>query len=262
MSRGPLPQSILEDIGRRVPDVVPLQVRALQLSPDIISASFPKESGVPVAAVCFHDVANTLCEARHALHEYHANGIYYCEHCQPPKKDAALFMEKFYLDDAALRLYSAGEHLANAICFMLDLTGDDLRPYRAKFRSLQGVVGKFLVAKRSDLRISKAVAGLASSKSWQKAMEYRDLWVHKQPPPVHGAGIVYQRRKRWDISEDGRVATLPIGGGDAPLYSVKNLADFIEPAFTKFVETVNDCLEYYTNLVAGGSGPNSAEQSG
>lgn len=265
MSRGLLPKSILEDIARRVPDVVPLRVRALQLNPDIISASFPKDSGVQEAAVCFHDVTNTLCEARYALHEYHANKVYYREDCQPPKEDEALFMERFYLDDTALRLYSAGEHLANAIRLMLDLTEDDLKPYKGKFKSRQAVVGKFLMTKRSDLKISKTIAALASSEKektcWQKAMNYRDLWVHEQPPLVHGTGIVYQRRKRWDISEDGS-ATLRIGGGDAPLYSVKNLADFIEPAFGEFVETVNDCLEYYTNLVAGGSSSNSAEESG
>ena len=260
MSRGLLPKSILEGIACQVPDVVALQIRARQLDPGIISASFPKDSGVQEAAVCFHNVANTLWEARHALYEYHANRIYYREYRQPPKKDVAPFMERFYLDDTALRLYSAGEHLANAIRLMLDLTENDLKPYEAQFKSRQAVIGKFLMTKRSDLRISKAIAALASSESWEKAMKYRNLWVHEQPPLVHGTGIVYQRRKRWDISEDGS-ATLRIGGGDVPLYSVKDLADFIEPAFGKFVETVNDCLEYYMNLVAGGSGSNSADGS-
>jgi hypothetical protein len=251
MSRGTLDGTDLKRISQETPDLSELEGRVLSLTPDFISMTFPPDSDVPIASVCFSDASNTLHEARYALFEVFAHQIWYLEKKDPPNEMAAAFFGHFYTDDAALRLYSAGEHLANGIIMMLKITDEELKPYKQKGKriSQQSIVGNYLRKEKTNHPITKAVIGLADSKEWQATMTYRNKWVHKQPPTVEGLGIVFRRRVRWEPSPTGKVHTLHVGGGDKPEYSAEDLVGFIKPAMFKFKDTFTSVVEFYKELL-------------
>lgn len=142
MSRGELGKESLAELAEELPDLEGVWQAVLNLVPEFIPIKFPPDSSIHVAAPCLHDALRAVEEASHAFHEILAHRKCYLEKRGEPNPQAAIFFSKFYADDVALRLYSAGEHLANAIIFMLELTKSDLERYKKKNRvSLQIVVG-------------------------------------------------------------------------------------------------------------------------
>src|SRR5215218_1723998 len=130
MSRGKLDKVTARTIESQLPNVKDVRKAALQLQPDFISFGFPPGSTIPIAAVCLHDVTATLQEVRHALFQSLAYILWYREREDPPDEHKAVFFGRFYVDDAALRLYAAGEHLAEAIVCMLEISSSALNDYR------------------------------------------------------------------------------------------------------------------------------------
>jgi len=123
-------------------------------------------------------------EATYAFHEILAHRKWYLEKREAPNELTAIFFSKFYADDVALRLYSAGEHLANALLFMLEVSKHDLDRYKKKNRiSLQVVVGHYLINEYPNDPVTKAILKLVKSKGWLKTIKYRNDWVHNQPLP-------------------------------------------------------------------------------
>ena len=121
MSRGSLDEATLLKIHNSLPDLEGVQNIILGFSVDFVSIIFSPESSIPVATVCLQDATHTLAEARYALHEYFAHKIWYGQKAEPRSEMSTVFFSRFYIDDAALRLYSANEHLTNAIIFMLEI---------------------------------------------------------------------------------------------------------------------------------------------
>lgn len=238
-----------------------LQEMVTSFSPDILSGAlhpdgtyaFPPESSVPVASVCLQDAVHTLKEARYALSEVFTHQIWYLEKRDSPNEMAAAYFGRFYAADAALRLYSAGEHLANAIIMMLEISDEDLKPYKQKGKqeriSQQSIVGHFLKAQKPHHPITEAVNKLVDSKDWRDTIDYRNKWVHEQPPTVKELGIVYKRGRRWKPLPNEKGYTLGVGGGDAPEYSVDGLVGFINPAMFKFTDTLTSVVKFYTELL-------------
>ncbi len=161
---------------------------------------------------------------------------------------AAIYYERYYVDDAALRLYSAGEHVANALIFMLGVTQKQLRPYRKNRTSQQGAVGRFLADRRRDLPLSRSIGQLARSPDWRAAMTYRNEWVHEQPPTVQGLGIVYHRRRRWRSGAD-RSLYLGIGGGDSPKYTTTKLIQTVRGALDGILRVLDYAVMHYDTVL-------------
>ena len=248
MSGFVLDDSTRERIIQELPDVLAIQRKVQSVSPDFISIKFSPESAIPVALICLTDAVHTLAEARHALYELFAHRIWYEEKRDPPNEMVAVFFGRFYADDTALRLYSAGEHLANAIIFMLEINEKRFKRYKQRKISQQSAVGYFLKKEEPNHPITTAVLKLAKSKDWQKTIEYRNKWVHEQPPTVAGLGMIYERRKRWQRIETGYQLTA--GGGDKPEYSIDDLVGFIQPAFFQFTDTMEVVVEFYFKLLS------------
>ncbi len=223
MSRGKLDKEAGNKIGADLPNVTEIRKQTLHLQPDFISIGFHPGSRIPIAAVCLQDVTATLQEVRHALFEALAYILWYREIADPPNEHLAIFFGRFYVDDAALRLYAAGEHLAEAIVCMLEIESRDLKKYRKTGRhddlgSKQSALGKYLLAELPNHPITKAVSELISSKEWLPTIRYRDVWVHSKPPIIDGTGISYERRNRLQVS--ATTIGVSFGGGDAPQYTV------------------------------------------
>jgi hypothetical protein len=250
MSRGLLGDEGLAEVARELPDLEPLRQAVFSVSPGFTPIKFPTDSFIPVAAVCFQDASHTVHDANYAFHEVLAHRKWYLEKRDPPNEDAATSFSRYYLDDLALRLYSAGEHLANAITFMLEIKKPELDPYRKNKRiSKQVVVGKFLLKEKTGHPITEAVRRLVESNEWLRTLQYRNDWVHNQPPPVEGFGIVYERQRRWKVDSAG--AMLTFGGGDKPKFSITDLLDFMRPSLFLFVEVLTAVAQYYKEMVEG-----------
>ncbi|MEW6206660.1 MAG: hypothetical protein AB1516_15210 [Pseudomonadota bacterium] len=242
----------LDQISGQLPDLENLTKTIFKFVPDFISVKCPVDSNIPVAAVCLHDMLNTLFGVRIALREYHANRIWYREKSDPPNKSLATVMMKYYVDDAATRLYAAGEHLANAIICMLDIKDSQLEPYRKNRTSQQSIVGHYLVNEFPQNPITVCIINLVKSREWSNAVEYRNKWVHEQPPTIHGLGVAYKRKKRWIINDEGNgkvTYTLGLGTGDGADFSVDDIMGFVQPAVFKFVAVCDEVVSFYTQIL-------------
>jgi len=252
MSRGKLDKETAARVEKGLPDVTEVRKATLSLQPDFISMGFPPGSTIPIAAVCLQDVTSTLQEVRYALVESLAHIVWYREKSEPPNEHLAVFFGRFYADDAALRLYAAGEHLAKAIICTLEISNSDLKKYKRTSRpddqgSEQSAVGKYLKAERLNHPVTKAILKLIRQDEWFQTINYRNEWVHSKPPIVEGQGIEYERRNRLEVSTTH--IGIRFGGGDAPKYSVDGLLGFIKPALSSFTETVIEIVEYYVEYL-------------
>lgn len=240
MSRGLLNDERLEEIATRLPDLNSIK-RVFLLTPDMIAMKLGPKSRVPEAIICLHDALQVVEEIQYALHEMLAHLIWYRQDRGEPNEKAAIYFGRFYADDAALRLYAAAEHVANFIMRFLDLDRADLKPYAKKRDSLHSVVGHYLMAERLDEPITKTIHHLVQDSNWIKTINYRNIWVHEQPPIIAGLGIVWKREPRWVITERGHM--LGIGGGDTPNYSVDELTKMVLPANETFIEIMSQIVD-------------------
>jgi len=249
MTRGMLDNSDLADINQKLPELETLWRKVNAFDPEMFSIRFPHESTIPIAGVCFQDASDSLTGARHAVHEYYAHGRWYRERRNPPLEITAIFFERYYLDDAALRLYSGGERIAKAIIAMLEISESALKPFRRSRTSEQSILAKYLSnTSIAPETVSTAVLSLGRSAEWHATIEYRNRWVHDQPPRVKGFGISYSRKKRWKSTTPGN-AVLAVGGGDEPEYSIDQIAGFITSALDGFTSTLRACVDHYIEIL-------------
>lgn len=236
MSRGKLDKESVAKIENELPNIVDLKIATLGLQPDPISFAFPPGSTIPIAAVCLQDVACTLEEVRYALFEAFAYIVWYREKSDSINETLAVFFGRFYADDAALRLYTAREHLTAAIACMLEVRKQKL-----------SAVAKVLDHDSPGHPVARIICRLLESDDWNKTIEYRNKWVHDKPPILKGAGIGYERRNRLLISDDS--IGVSFGGGDEPRYSVDDLLGFVTPALLLFVKTTTELVHFYREFV-------------
>ena len=253
MSRGKLDKETAARVEKELPDVLDVRTASLRLQPDFISRGFPPGSDIPIAAVCLQDATSMLEEARYALLESLAHIVWHREKRETPNESDAVFFGKFYADDAALRIYAAGEHLANAIVNILEIK-KEVREFKkqklVKKKSVvskQAIVGNYLIENNPSHEITKAILKLKESDEWKKTRKYRDDWVHSKPPIVKGMGIEYERRNRLKVTATS--IGISFGGGDEPQYTVDDLLGVIKPALFLFTEAVTEIVEYYVDFL-------------
>ena len=242
MSRFYLDEKTMQAIDCRLPDISPLQGKIKGLSPDRLSFNFPVDSRIPIAAVCFDDASDILGQAYYALWECYAHGVYYREKTIPANEALAVHYERYYIDDVALRLYAAGEHLASAITDFMEISAQDLAPYQENRISKQNVVGNYLKKKKPGDPVTVAVKALVQCGEWRLAQDYRNRWVHDQPPTVKGLGLTYHRKSQWQSQGNGFVLNRD---GDEPEYKTEDLIKNMDSALRKFHETLDACFQHY-----------------
>jgi len=254
MSRGQISDAKLSQLSRKLPDIADLTNRVGRLSSDLVSMRFGPGSRIPIAGVCLNDSVSLINDAIYALREAFAHEVWYREESSTPNDATANYFMKFYCDDAALRMYAAAEHLASAIVEMLEIEYKLLKQERLKSTSLASLVGNHLIRKQPTHLITSAVVKLVNSKGWTRSMDYRNKWVHEQPPMLSGFGIQWHRRERWQEIETGDAVTghkLSFGGkGDKPDYSVQELRSFVEEGLFSLVQTFSDVTDYFIELLA------------
>jgi len=223
----------------------------LNLRPDIISMNCPPDSNVPVAAVCLEDTLNALFQIRIGFIECIEHKIWFREKCNPPNSELAIIYMRFFVDAAVSQLYAACEHLANAIISMLEITDDQLESYRSNRTSQQSILGHYLADKQADHPITKGILSFAKSPEWEKTLDYRNRWVHAQPPMVSGIGTIYKRNRRWVQSKNMKWAmVIGLGSGDEPEYSIDEVLGFVLPATFQFVELFDIVVRSYLGILS------------
>jgi hypothetical protein len=240
-------------IYSQLPDTANLFSLVMAIPPDLISMALPlfggnHDSRFPVAAVCLHDAASVMQEALFAICEAMMRLLYYGERRTPTDRHSAVFYGRYFADDAALRIYAAGEHLANAILCIHDCDHSALAATsRNKLTSLQSQVGVFVARRFPNHPTTVAVQALNSSSDWQKAIAYRNKWVHDQPPRIADLGHRFKRAVRWQPSPDGKSHTMGIGGADKPELTVEELVAFVRGGVHAFVGAFELVVNWYVD---------------
>jgi len=250
MSRGELTRQQLESISRLIPDLTCVSGLITPLSPDFIAGQFPHESKVPIAAVCLDDARQRMSEINLALHEFHAHRIWYRSKKKPPDLITATWLERFFLDDAALRIYAAWQHLILALRRMEGISKQDLKRYRPTRGVPRSSVSLYLEHERPQLGVSTRVSIFECSPSWSFVVNYRNTWVHEQPPTIEGLGMVFHRERRWKPLPDGSGMRLAIGGGDKPKHTIDDLHKNFDQAARGFIDALRAAAERYHEILS------------
>jgi len=263
MSVGVLNQETKDRISNQIPDLYELAKAILPLNPDFISIKFEPTSSVPLAAICLQDTFFVVQEVRIALHEGLAHKIWYSEIVEPHDETSAVLFGRFFFDDAALRLYSAAEHLAEAIVHMLGIQKEELILFSKKKTSRQAIIGNYLTKKLPDHTVTKSIVTLVKSPEWTKTIRYRDEWVHGQPQIIEGFRK-FKRTQRWLHSETDNSYKLGLGIGDEPTLTLEELQKNVIQASFVFWNTTKYITDFYISSLAkrGISLANNTDTSG
>ena len=106
-------------------------------------------------------------------------------------------------------------------------------------------VGLFLKAKQPKLQYTAVILKLVQDEYWQKAIKYRNSWVHEKPPIIEGLGIQHNRESRIKIENKRR--SFGLGGSSKPNYTIKELFEICTKAIEAGVCAVNDIISIMDN---------------
>lgn len=248
MIRGSLDDTTEAIIDTQLPDLSELVAVAPYLSLDWISTWFGDEPNVPIAGVCLHDAISTLEAARFAVHESLAHQLWYKEYASEfrnPEIEAAWYA-RFFSDDAALRLYAVGEHLATAIIYTLKLDENILRTRTSLQTKVTHICKSF-----PGHPVTKSVMQLKASPQWVWTRNYRDRWVHEQPPLMEGFGIQFERRSRWRKVENTVIPQrmMPLSSGDKPQYTIDQLVANVCGALIAVTQTTRVVTKSFIQVI-------------
>ena len=241
MARGALDPETLDKTGKQLPEIENLRsrIRKLNVNPLFLTIKFPRESEIPMAAVCFNDVGVILGEVGYAMHKILAHKAGYLEKENP---SAAVCFSQYYAIDGIFRLYSAAEHLAKAIIFIIE---DKTLENKGRSRLLN--VCKTLKESKPDDMITEAVEKLTHDHNWKRLSKIRNDWVHNELPMLAGPGIVYDWRER--IKKKAQGLQVGFGGGDKPQYTDDELFNILNSSMKLFLETVWAVLESFHDIL-------------
>lgn len=231
------------EIEAKLPKAVDVQSRLL-LRIEFISLKSGWNSKLDVATVCLRDASEVACDAVYALRQAYANLIWFREDAPdaPQELNACNFC-KFYIDDVALRLYASAEHIRNFVIGFFDIQKPSLKLFGKRGSSKFDIVSKYLYKEMPSHAMTVAIRELLSNGDWEKVIDYRNTWVHQQPPLIAGLGIVYKRKSRWTNSNNSH--KLGLGGGDKPDITVDELLEGVSSATHSLV----NLLAELTNLL-------------
>jgi hypothetical protein len=249
MSRGELTHDELKRVAAKLPDLSRASGLITPLAPDTIALAFSHDSDVPIAAVCLNDARQRTSEIALALHEYHAHRIWYREKKSPPEPMAATWTERFFLDDAALRIYGAWQHLRMALRYMETIPRGWRAPFKRPRDDPRSYEGLYLEHEQPNLSVTVKMCAFEKSPAWSFVVKYRNAWVHQQPPTIAGLGMVFTRRRRWEPLARGAGIRLTGGGSDPPEHTIDELHEAVDAAFRGYLEALEAAAQRYREIL-------------
>ena len=160
----------------------------------------------------------------------------------------ATWIERFFAEDAAMRLYNAAEHLANAVAMLRGLNSQTLSSERA--RSQWQRVRRVLQKQAVEDPICIAMCELGDTPHWQFVIRYRGQVVHDQPPILQGLGVSYRRRHRWTMGQDGTRRLVMSSTGDEAEYSPEQVMRMALMAAAGLLTILTVVVDQYFGLLA------------
>jgi hypothetical protein len=233
--RGSLSEQKLQEIGARLPELDARFPLAAFPGPMVDLYDLDHAGHFGPSLACLSDAGYRLQEVRLGLHESYACMAWYREEAPQHAEFEAILTSKFYVDHIAMLLYAAAEDIAAFVLRFLECEDDFFKFAQglknARVTSNAAKVGMFMRQHFADHDITNIIFTLHRTPQWDQALEYRNKWVHEQPPLVAGLGIQFNRLSR--ISEDG--TSISLGGGAPPEYTIDQLLEIVHQATTAFV---------------------------
>ncbi|HEU5101504.1 MAG TPA: hypothetical protein VFU22_20920 [Roseiflexaceae bacterium] len=241
--RGQLPEHKLQEIDSLLPQLDDRFPFAAFPGPSVDLYDLTHNGHLGISLACLSDSGYRLQEMRLGLHEAYACLAWYREETAQPSEFEAVLTSRFYIDHVAMLLYAAAEDIAAFIINFLECQDGFVRFAQnlrnARVTSNAAKVGMFLRQHFADHDITNIIFTLHRTPEWDQALEYRNKWVHEQPPLVDGLGIQLNRLSR--ISEDG--TSISFGGGAPPEYTIDQLLEIMHQATIAFAACFSQLLD-------------------
>ncbi len=248
-----LPKSVVDEIDAWLPAVLPLWKRLVHRT--VHGPLLPEEAEhLHLAAVCLHDLADTLQTAAKALWWAKHDWLWVAVHREKPNRQWAVHYSRFHFDYAAIALSAASNHLASA---MWHLEEKVRAPLGRGYKTAAGASGAWKDRKPSPPQSCGILDELLNDAAWTVVSEYRNHWVHRGLPIIAGE-VRQQRRQIWqDVgdpapnvpwmmkreTQDGRVCYMV--QYDEPQFRMEELLDKGALALQGMIRAVESFLTLY-----------------
>lgn len=226
-----LPPERRRQIESTLPNSVSLQHTVFRFSTPLVG----EDESIRKAQRYFRGGWHLLNESRFALIEAESCRIWYGELKKPTSKSSALWFQRYYLDDAALRLYSSCSHILKAIKLYWGLELGKKRRGQTPVMETREALAK----KLPRSMVVTALRAIESSGNWAQCVSYRNRWVHEDRPAV--VALEATRRINWTRIEGADYEGYEIGY--MPLTEVslgqfsESLRDFCHLLFAGYRDT-------------------------
>lgn len=212
------------------------------------------KTNLHISLVCLYDAFRRLEMTVTALYRSYEGYVWHKEESKQSvdlKEFWAVREGKFYADYIVLLLYATAEDFAAFILHFLEiedefnnwLKEDSTKKKLEKkgISSLQAQVGVFMAENYKAHKITQSILSLRDDEFWNKAMNYRNTWVHEKPPIIEGLGYEYNRGTRLKIDEGYR--SFPIGLGSPTDFKVEELIEVANKATEICAKAASELLE-------------------
>jgi len=231
---GNLPKEEVGKIILRIPNINNERFRlAIDINLFLINTDHLNNTNLIGAIECLDDARKRYSQIQYSLYEALTCVIWNREFALQPCEKNAIFTGEYYLIYATLLMYAAAEDISAFIIHFMNINTD----IKAFFESKKGKrklekedvtsnaakIGIYLFEKNRGHPITKIILKLHKNSDWQKALEYRNTWVHEKPPTIKGSGVEFTREKNVTVDANGnKFITIK-----APLqkYSINDLCD-------------------------------------
>lgn len=214
----------------------------LLIDPQLVAICDPESERLQLSLVCLRDAAETACMMKFSLWEAFAHLRWFREEVpEAPAEADAVFWARYFADNAALRLYPAAEDIAQFVVVFLGIGGISLDS--SKKTSKAAKVGKYLRREMPNDRVTHVICKLTEDRDYKETIEYRNVWVHEQPPRLRGAGIVWERKSRHE--KIGDCVRVRLSLGDEPSLDIDCLLNTVSGgvrAFDTLLYSLNQML--------------------
>lgn len=213
-----------------------------------------KNETTHISVVCLYDAFRRAESALDCLFECYACLKWFREEGIDIKTESreffAVYYGKFYAEYNYLFLYAIGEDIAEFVLTFLTKESEfkiwlsdpvvDKKLRKKKIASNAAKVGVFMAEQYSGNNVTKAILKLRDNDSWNKAMKYRNRWVHEKPPIIEGLGIQYNRKSK--IFDDNGAKGFGLGTWSSPDFGVEEIIKTAHDATRICIEVLSDLL--------------------
>jgi hypothetical protein len=253
---GNLPKERKDQIILRVPNINDERF-SMAVNYDLSSSitDHLKNTNLVGAIECLDDARKRYSQIQYSLYEALTCVIWNREFALQPCEENAKFTGIYYLSYATLLMYAAAEDISFFIIHFLNID----EKIKAFFVSEEGKrklekgsvtsnaarVGIYLFENKRDHPISTIILKLHKNIDWQKALEYRNRWVHEKPPSIKGAGVEFTREKNIIVDANGN--NVMIIKAQPQNYSIDDLCNIVQNATKALVVALVELAEIVIN---------------